>query len=936
MCYCIGGRVENSSTDLQSFLQEEALSITPDRLGKYEFQQFLGKGNIGEVWKARDLSTRRDVALKIVYADLQRSDPQFLTRFMTDGQVLVALRHANLVPTLEVNITRQERSKEITAYIAMEYIVGRTFASYLENTSHKSNFPALSAIINFFTSLGLALDYAYERMIVHGNLTPDNILLNQQDTSHFPGGEPMLTDTGLAEILGSATNTYTKAPLYLSPEQAQGYPPGPRSDVYALGVILYEIYTGTLPFRGESSVALMSQHIRTLPTPPALINPIVPSALSEVILRAMAKDPIARFPNISTFAAALADASTIPSSFFIGEPPPPEDVTPVRQENSLLGVAQPPSLPGSSQFRFSGQPSLSGLAPWEGLHKPVLPSTPSAFPLQSQSIFTNPLPSDTDKPVQSPTPQPPAAQGRSTVTLPPLTPDQTIPQPPAVQVRSTVTLPPLTPDQTTPQPPAVQDKSALSLPPLTSGQPIPTTDAPQKPPIPFSPEPIEPKGLDAQTQAFPQSAISRAPESYIPNPGANISQSVNTQYRQQGQPAFNADYAGFSPASAAQISQMPPRPQTTPLGQAQQLPPIPTLPEQRGRKKSSGYIALIAILALIIIGGTLGAIFLLTKGNTNQAASGNGGNRVFFQDGTLHNDQLRINLQNIAPPPDGQTYFAWLRDTTQQTQPLGALSAQNGNVSFVYQGDSKHTNLISITQGILITTEDIGKTPQVPSDHKVYQASFDPQFLDGLKYLLYATPGLPDQQSIVATILDTLHSIDDKAGSIADSLNHDNVLVMRQATRIIELLDNSQQAQKSGDLPAQYPSQIAVAIGLLSSPTQPGYLDILDTQLKQLEPLVAHNTNAQQHLTNIKSALGDLRDWLKTMHDYDVQLLQAASLQDPKISSTVFQLKQISVDSFTGRTIPPNASPQPVPGSAGAQQAYTEAQYMATLDLQPA
>ena len=287
------------------------MSTVPHRLGKYEFQRFLGKGNIGEVWKARDLASKRDVALKTVYADLQRSDPQFLTRFITDGQVLVSLHHANLVSTLEVNITRQEQSNEITAYIATDYIVGQTFANYIQNTSHTGNFPPLSAMTNFFTSLALALDYAYQREIVHGNLTPDNILLDQQNTTHFPGGEPMLTDIGLTQILGSATNSYTKAPFYLSPEQAQGYPPSQRSDVYTLGIILYEIYTGTLPFRGESSTAIISQHIRTLPTPPALINPIIPTALSEVILRAIAKDPITRFPTVSAFADAIADTSTI-------------------------------------------------------------------------------------------------------------------------------------------------------------------------------------------------------------------------------------------------------------------------------------------------------------------------------------------------------------------------------------------------------------------------------------------------------------------------------------------------------------------------------------------------------------------------------------------------------------------------------------------------
>ena len=160
--------------------------------------------------------------------------------------------------------------------------------------------------------------------------------------------------------------------------------------------------------------------------------------------------------------------------------------------------------------------------------------------------------------------------------------------------------------------------------------------------------------------------------------------------------------------------------------------------------------------------------------------------------------------------------------------------------------------------------------------------------------------------------------------------------MVRQATRIIETLDNTKQARSSGDLPAKDASQLSLSIGLLSSPSQPGYLDILDAQIKQLEPLVANNTAAQQHLTNIKSALADLRDWLQKMHDYDVQLLKAADLQSATASGIALQIKQVSADSFTGHIIPPNASAQPVLGSAGAQQAYSEAQYMATLYLQPA
>lgn len=890
-----GGRVS-----LYLFLEEDALSTAPHRLGKYEIQQFLGKGNVGEVWKAHDLSKKRDVALKTVYADLQRADPQFLTRFITDGQVLVTLRHANLVPVLEVNVTRQGQSNEITAYLAMEYIVGQVFANYLQNTSHQSNFPALSAIIHFFTSLGQALDYAYQREIVHGNLTPDNILLNQQETGSFPGGEPMLTDIGLVQILGATASTYTKTPFYVSPEQAEGHPPTQRSDVYALGIILYEIYTGTVPFRGDTSTAIISQHLHSLPTPPALINPVVPSGLSEVILRAIAKDPGARYPNVSTFAAAIAGANTRQSLFSVGGETPGKGGPPGRPENSLLGVAQPP---GTGQFRFSGRLPLSGQTPpKEGSGAiPLLPSTPAPLPLQAQPMATDAVEGEMDKATRVQKPQTPMSS----------------PQVPAGQPQGLGL--PLSPQTTGPIESKKPDARMPVTPPSagSQGQQVRTPNADAGAPTQYRQSGPLSSGLPgASTSQLPPISQPLPP---LPSTGAGVSQPGGPRYPQQ-----------TSPGQAEQLQRSGPQLR----GQVQQSQPIFIRPEQPGSKRMPWYVALVALLALVIIGGTLGAVILFNKGGANPVATGNSNDRVFFQDGTLHNDQLRINMQNVASPPDGQTYFAWLEDTEQHARPLGPLPVQNGNITFLYQGDGK-TNLMGITQSVFITTENVGQTPQAPGAHKVYEATFDPQVMGELRALLYATPGLPDQQSVVAALLDTLHSIDDKAGSVVDTLNTDNALAMRQATRILELLDNSQQAQSSGDLPAKYSPQLNVTIGLLSSPSQSGYLDILDTELKRLEPLVANDANAHQHLGNIESALSDLRDWLQKMHDYDVQLFKAAALQDPGISSIANQLKQIAADSFTGRTIPPNASPLPVLGSAGALQAYTEAQYMATLTLQP-
>jgi len=530
-------------------------------------------------------------------------------------------------------------------------------------------------------------------------------------------------------------------------------------------------------------------------------------------------------------------------------------------------------------------------------------STPPPLPLQAQADVPGPVTSEADKVAQSSKPQVPGVQPPGSGTpLSPQTPGPVEARKPDLQTQAT--------------------SQAQQIPPSP-----PTFNVDARATRSAAPQYRQPE----QPSSVPQgSSTSQLPQPSPLRPGARVSQPASSQYQQQKQ-AVPGPQAPQMPSGQAQ---QPQRPIQQMPGQVQQSQPILARPEQRKPKRTPWYIfALVALLVLVVGGGLLGA-FLFNKGKVAPTATGGSNNRVFFQDGTWHNDQLRINMQNVPPPPDGQTYFAWLQDTAQHSRPLGALPVSNGSILFLYPGDGK-TNLLSVMQGVLITTEDVGMAPQAPSDHKVYQASFDPQLLEGLKSLLYATPGLPDQQSVVAAILDTLHSIDDKAGSVVDSLNTDNALAIRQATRILELLDNTQQAQSSGDLPAKYPPQLNITIGLRSSPSQAGYLDILDTQLKQLEPLVANDSNAQQHLSNVESALGDLRDWLQKTHDYDVQLLKAANLQDPATSSIALQLKQIVADSFTGRTIPPNASPLPVTGSAGAQQAYTEAQYIAALTLQP-
>src|SRR5437660_5062182 len=182
-------------------------------------------------------------------------------------------------------------------------------ADYIHATSHQGRFPSIDQIVYLFATLGVAIDYAHQQGVVHGDIKPTNILLSQTNMSKFEAGEPMLTDFGLAQLLGSSIGV--ASPAYMAPEQAKGQAATNRSDIYSLGIILYEICTGVQPFRDESSVAVMMQHINMLPTPPILINPNIPPGLSEVILRAIAKDTVTRFSLASLLATAVADACSM-------------------------------------------------------------------------------------------------------------------------------------------------------------------------------------------------------------------------------------------------------------------------------------------------------------------------------------------------------------------------------------------------------------------------------------------------------------------------------------------------------------------------------------------------------------------------------------------------------------------------------------------------
>lgn len=285
----------------------------PRYLGHYRLLECLAYGGMGEVWKARDTKLDRIVAIKLLRSEWRHTE-DFVARFKTEAQLLASLHHPNIVKIHNFYVS--EDTEAPLMYMVMDYVEGQTLADYIRNTSGKSEFPPPADILYIFTVVGLALDYSHAHNMIHRDIKPANILLDQRMANARPMGEPILTDFGIARRQGVSSGTIIGSilgtPLYVAPEQAQGNYDEKRSDLYSLGIILYEMMTGITPFRNAAAMALVVQHIYEAPTRPELINPAISPELSNVILKCIEKKPSDRFPTASALSIALANAFHLP------------------------------------------------------------------------------------------------------------------------------------------------------------------------------------------------------------------------------------------------------------------------------------------------------------------------------------------------------------------------------------------------------------------------------------------------------------------------------------------------------------------------------------------------------------------------------------------------------------------------------------------------
>jgi beta-lactam-binding protein with PASTA domain/tRNA A-37 threonylcarbamoyl transferase component Bud32 len=263
---------------------------------RYELGDTLGYGGMSEVHKGRDVRLSRDVAVKVLRADLAR-DPQFQLRFRREAQNAAALNHPAIVAVYDTGETESEFGT--LPYIVMEFVDGQTLREIVKGTGPLSQ----QRVMEVMADVCAALDFSHRHGIIHRDVKPANVMITR-------GGAVKVMDFGIARALADGQNmTQTAAVIgtaqYLSPEQARGEAVDARSDVYAAGCVLFELLTGEPPFSGDSPVAVAYQHVREDVRRPSEVNPDVPAELDSIVLKAMSKNPANRYQSAAEMRSDL-------------------------------------------------------------------------------------------------------------------------------------------------------------------------------------------------------------------------------------------------------------------------------------------------------------------------------------------------------------------------------------------------------------------------------------------------------------------------------------------------------------------------------------------------------------------------------------------------------------------------------------------------------
>lgn len=300
-----------------------------DTVGDYEVTGLLGRGGMGKVFRVRSLLTDREEAMKVIFPDLQ-DQTALAERFLREIKLHASLTHPNIA-ALHTALRVEDQIVMI-----LELVQGVS----LEDKIRGGPLPYATAI-HYISQVLSALSFAHARAVIHRDIKPANILIATGDVVK-------LTDFGIARAAKDLKLTHTGFALgslpYMSPEQIRNEPADPRSDVYSLGVTFYEAVTGKRPIHGDSEYALMSAQLSVIPPRPSEVTPSVPDPISDVIMKALEKDPGNRFQSAAEFQLALSAWHGIAAPLPVSAPSPPPGVSPeelARIESSLVRVLGP-------------------------------------------------------------------------------------------------------------------------------------------------------------------------------------------------------------------------------------------------------------------------------------------------------------------------------------------------------------------------------------------------------------------------------------------------------------------------------------------------------------------------------------------------------------------------------------------------------------------
>jgi serine/threonine protein kinase len=334
-------------------------SLLSLKIAQYKLLSLLGQGGMARVYLGQDTRLNRYVAIKVIDKPF-RDDPEYLKRFELEAQAVAQLEHSHIVRLYQFGET------DDLIFMAMQYIEGAPLATVLHSYRQDQELIATEDVLRITGQVAQALDYAHSKGVIHRDVKPSNIMLT-------PEGQAVLTDFGLAMSLDRGTlGEIFGTPHYIAPEQVVSSANAtPASDQYALGVVLYEMVTGRLPFDDESIMDVAMKHLHDPPPPPRTTRPEIPAAVEEVMLKALAKEPADRYPDCVALSQALERAvkgSELPST--LSNVSMPQRITKAVADRPQVHVPVAVAAPAAAMHQSQSVASQAN-KPWSRLPRPL-------------------------------------------------------------------------------------------------------------------------------------------------------------------------------------------------------------------------------------------------------------------------------------------------------------------------------------------------------------------------------------------------------------------------------------------------------------------------------------------------------------------------------------------------------------------------------------